>query len=133
VLRMADQFIAKVSARATRAALPTRSAVRFMVTQPAGTSLRIGSAMTTAVGFYPPGTYVALANGETAVVVRRGETASAPQVVSIMNASGLALAQYVARDTRDKTFLILAPVSAERLKFTLSTDKVQRAMGKVPG
>lgn len=133
ILRMADQFIAKVSARATRAALSTRNAVRFMVTQPAGTSLRIGSAMTTAVGFYPPGTYVALANGETAVVVRRGETASAPMVVSIMNAAGLALAQYVVRDTRDRAFFILAPVSAERLKFTLNTDKVQRAMGKVPG
>ena len=133
ILRMADQFIAKVSSRATRAALSARHAVRFMVTQPAGTSLRIGSAMTTAVGFYPPGTYVALSNGETAVVVRRGETASAPQVVSIMNAAGLALAQYVARDTRDKAFFILAPVSAERLKFTISNDKVQRALGRVPG
>lgn len=133
ILRIADQFIAKVSARATRAALSTRSAVRFMVAQPAGTSLRIGSAMTTAVGFYPPGTYVALANGETAVVARRGETAHAPQVVSIMNASGLALAQYVARDTRDKAFLILAPVSSERLKFNISTDKVHRALGRVPG
>ena len=133
ILRMADQFIAKVSSRATRAALSTRNAVRFMVTQPAGTSLRIGSAMTTAVGFYPPGTYVALSNGETAVVVRRGETASAPVVVSIMNAAGLALAQYVARDTRDKTFFILAPVSAERLKFNVSTDKIQRALGRVPG
>jgi HD-GYP domain-containing protein (c-di-GMP phosphodiesterase class II) len=133
ILRMADQFIAKVSARATRAALPARSAVRFMVTQPAGTSLRIGSAMTTAVGFYPPGTYVALSNGETAVVVRRGETASAPVVVSVLNAAGLALAQYVTRDTRDKTFFILAPVSAERLKFTVSNDKVQRALGRVPG
>jgi HD-GYP domain-containing protein (c-di-GMP phosphodiesterase class II) len=133
ILRMADQFIAKVSARATRAALSARSAVRFMVTQPAGTSLRIGSAMTTAVGFYPPGTYVALSNGETAVVVRRGETASAPVVVSVLNAAGLALAQYVTRDTRDKTFFILAPVSAERLKFTVSNDKVQRALGRVPG
>jgi len=133
ILRMADQFIAKVSARATRAALSTRTAVRFMVTQPAGTSLRIGSAMTTAVGFYPPGTYVALANGETAVVVRRGASASAPLVVSIMNAAGLALAQYVVRDTRDKVFQILAPVSSERLKFTINSDKVQRALGKVTG
>jgi len=131
ILRMADQFIAKVSSRATRAALPTRSALRFIVAQPAGTSLRIGSAMTTAVGFYPPGTYVTLANGETAVVVRRGELANAPQVLSIMSAAGLALAQYVARDTRDKTFLILAPVSAERLKFNISSEKVQRGKGKV--
>ena len=99
----------------------------------AGTSLRIGSAMTTAVGFYPPGTYVALSNGETAVVVRRGETASAPLVVSILNAAGLALAQYVARDTREKSFFILVPVSAERLKFTISNDKVQHALGRVPG
>jgi len=132
ILRMADQFIAKVSARATRAALPTRNAVRFMLAQPAGNSLRIGSAMTTAVGFYPPGTYVALANGETAVSVRRGAAANMPVVVSIMNASGLALAQYVARDTSDKTFSVLAPVSAERLKFNVSTEKIHRALGKAP-
>ena len=130
ILRMADQFIAKVSARATRAALPTRNAVRFMLAQPAGNSLRIGSAMTTAVGFYPPGTYVALANGETAVSVRRGAAANTPLVVSIMNASGLALAQYVARDTSDKALSVLAPVSAERLKFNVSTEKIHRALGK---
>lgn len=132
ILRMADQFIAKVSARATRAAMPARSAVRFMLAQPAAHSLRVGSAMTTAVGFYPPGTYVALANGETAVCARRGTTANTPLVVSIMNASGLALAQYVARDTTDKAFSVLAPVSAERLKFNVSTEKMHRALGKVP-
>jgi hypothetical protein len=47
-----------------------------------------------------------------------------------MNASGLALAQYVARDTQDKAFAVLAPVSAERLKFNVSNEKVQRALGK---
>jgi len=132
ILRMADQFIAKVSARATRAALSTRSAVRFMVTHSAGNSLRVASAMTTAVGFYPPGTYVALANGETAVCARRGAAANTPMVVSIMNASGLALAQYVARDTHDKAFSVLAPVSAERLRFNVSSEKIQRALGKTP-
>lgn len=132
VLRMTDQFIAKVSARATRAALSTRSAVRFMVANPAGNSLRIGSAMTTAVGFYPPGTYVALANGETAVCVRRGGAANMPVVVSIMTAAGLALAQYVLRDTQDKAYSVLAPVSAERLKFNISREKIQRALGRTP-
>lgn len=128
ILRMADQFIAKVSPRATRAALPTRSALRFMVTQPAGISLRIGSAMTTVVGLYPPGTYVALSNGETAVVVRRGETPTTPATVSFMNAAGLGLALYVARDPNDKTISIQAPIVADRLKFTINTEKVQRAL-----
>lgn len=134
ILRMADQFIAKISARATRAALSTRNAIKFLVAPATGISLRIGSAMTTAVGFYPPGTYVALSNGETAIVVRRGVTANAPMVVSIMNASGLALAQYVARDTRNKATAILAPVSPERLKFNVSLEKVHRAVGRTqPG
>jgi hypothetical protein len=62
--------------------------------------------------------------------VRRGAAANTPLVVSIMNASGLALAQYVVRDTQDKALAILAPVSAERLKFNVSSDKVQRALGK---
>ena len=128
ILSMADQFIAKVSARATRAALPTRSALRFMVAQPEGTSLRVGSAMTAVVGLYPPGTYVTLSNGEIAVVLRRGETPTTPVTVSFMNADGVGLGLYIARDPSDKAVTIQASLPSDRVKFVLDTEKIQRAL-----
>jgi hypothetical protein len=128
ILSMADQFIAKVSARATRAALPTRSALRFMVAQPEAALLRVGSAMTAVVGLYPPGTYVTLSNGEIAVVVRRGETPTTPVTVSFMNADGVGLGLYMARDPSDKAVTIQASLPSDRVKFALDTEKIQRAL-----
>ncbi|MBK9572302.1 MAG: hypothetical protein IPO43_06015 [Rhodoferax sp.] len=55
--------------------------------------------MATAVSFYPPGTYVALANGEIAVSAQRGAAANTPMVVSAMHADGMPLGHYLLRDT----------------------------------
>jgi HD-GYP domain-containing protein (c-di-GMP phosphodiesterase class II) len=131
ILSMADQFIAKMSARATRPALSAILAARSMFTEAGASMARIGSAMTTAVGFYPPGTYVTLANGETAVAVRRGPTANAPLVASVIDAKGTTLAQYVGRDTRDRAFAVTSPVSADALKLKVNPEKVEKALSRM--
>jgi hypothetical protein len=43
------------------------------------------------VGLCPPGTFVRLDNGETAVVLRRSEKANFPLVASLLDAKGEAL------------------------------------------
>ncbi len=134
ILCTADKFIAKIAARATRAGLSPLSAAKFALADQTDNAARIGSAMSTALGFYPPGTYLTLANGETAVAVRRGAGANTPLVVSVVGQDGLALAQYVGRDTRDPRYAARTPVNAERLKIRLHADKIERAVGKVqPG
>jgi HD-GYP domain-containing protein (c-di-GMP phosphodiesterase class II) len=72
VLAMADSFIAKMAGRKTRASMSPVKAVKSMVMGAEGIGLGVGSAMAQAAGFYPPGTYVMLANGETALSVQRG-------------------------------------------------------------
>ena len=131
ILSVADQFIAKMAARATRPGLSAISAAKSMFTETDPDMVRIGSAMTTAVGFYPPGTYVTLANGETAVAVRRGVTAHSPLVASLIDAKGNALAQYVGRDTRDKQFAVTAPVSPDVLKLKVNAEKIDKAMSRL--
>ncbi len=131
VLQLADQFIAKMAARATRVGLSALRASKSIVADATGDAARLGSAMSTAVGFYPPGSYVLLANGETAVAVRRGPTANTPLVVSVLSPAGVALAQYVGRDTREPPFAVRAPVGPERLKLTLEMEKLERALGKL--
>ena len=83
--------------------------------------------MTTALGFYPPGTYVQLVNGEKAVSVARGQQANSPQVVSIVNQGGMPLSTYLYRDTANPQFAIRAPLNAEKIKVKVSLEKVLKA------
>ena len=87
----------------------------------------VGSAMTTALGFYPPGTYVQLVNGEKAVSVARGQHANSPHVVSIVNQGGMPLSKYLYRDTANPQFAIRTPINAEKVKVKVSLEKVLQA------
>ena len=82
LLRVADIFVAKLAARKTRLAMSPLGAAKSMVIDASGNAPVLASALATAVGFYPPGTYVQLVNGEKAVVVARGARV-APVVVEI--------------------------------------------------
>jgi len=62
------------------------------------------------VGLFPPGAGVRLANGELAVVLRRGEMAHLPEVCSVQTADGATLAQPVRRRTSEPAFKVLAAV-----------------------
>lgn len=128
ILNTADQFIAKMASRATRVGQMPILAARSIVADPRGKPARIGSAMSRAVGFYPPGTCVKLANGETAVSVRRGGAANTPLVVSVIGPGGVALGQYIARDT---TYPRDAVVGAAQTKLRLDRDRVDRAAEKL--
>ncbi len=130
ILRTADIFVAKMASRKTRHALSAIGASKSIFLGAVGEQARVGSAMASVMGFYPPGSYVMLANGDLAVAVRRGETANTPQVVSIVGKDGVALGKYLARDTRDKQFAIVTPVDAAKVKLTLNAERVMAATGK---
>jgi hypothetical protein len=51
------------------------------------------------MGLYPPGCFVRIASGETAVSLRRGTNANAPLVACLTNKRGDALQQPIRRDT----------------------------------
>jgi HD-GYP domain-containing protein (c-di-GMP phosphodiesterase class II) len=127
VLAMADSFIAKMAGRKTRASLSPLKAVKSMVMGAEGVTQGIASAMAQAAGFYPPGTYVKLANGETALSVQRGERANTPWVVPILDKDGVAIAKHLCKQTTTPATTIAAAVSAESMRVTLSLDKVRKA------
>lgn len=127
ILHMADGFVAKMAARKTRLAMsPLGAAKSIFLDAPADTA-RLGSAMVAAVGFYPPGTYVQLVNGEKAVSVARGLRANNPHVMTIVDAGGMPLSRYLYRDTTDPRFAICAPMNADKIKVHVSLAKVLRA------
>ena len=131
VLSMADGFIAKLAGRKTRASLSPVKAVQSMVMGAEGIGLGVGSAMAQAAGFYPPGTYVKLANGETALSVQRGERANTPWVISILDKDGVALGKTPCKETTTPACTITAAVAAESVRVTLSIDKVRKARERI--
>lgn len=132
ILHLADSFVAKAAARKTRAAQAPVKAVKSMVLGAEKDGLGIASAMAQAMGFYPPGSYVRLLNGETAVSVQRGERANTPWVVSLLDKEGVALGNYVTRDTRQTPYSIQSPVGFESIKVRVSLDKVRKLRSVIP-
>ena len=131
ILATADSFIAKMAGRKTRVSLSPVKAVKSMVMGAEGVGLGVGSAMAQAAGFYPPGTYVKLANGETAVSVQRGERANTPWVISILDKDGVALGKTPCKETNNPAYTIAAGVTAENVHVTLSIDKVRKARERI--
>jgi HD-GYP domain-containing protein (c-di-GMP phosphodiesterase class II) len=127
VLAIADVFVAKMAARRTRASQSPVKAVKSMVMSAEGAAQGIASAMAQAAGFYPPGTYVKLANGETALSVQRGERANTPWVIPILDKEGVALGKSQCKETTTPAYTIASAVAVEDVRVTLSLEKVRKA------
>ena len=126
ILCTADSFVAKMAPRKTRQAISPLGAAKALFLKTADDAKRLSSAMTTAIGFYPPGTYVQLVNGETAVAIARGLRANTPQVLTIIKADGMPVSKYIPRDTGDPAFAIQVPVNAKTIKVKVSLEKVSK-------
>lgn len=131
ILHVVDQFIARMSTRATRAAASASSVTKSMVDMASPEAAQVAFALGAAVGFYPPGTHVALVNGETAVVARRGHAAHAPLVVSLLKPDGLPLTQYKARDTANKECAVRNAISAERIRVKVNGRQIELALARL--
>lgn len=131
VLATADSFIAKMAGRKSRVSLSPVKAVKSMVMGAAGMGLGVGSAMAQAAGFYPPGTYVMLANGETALSVQRGERANTPWVIAVLDKNGVALGTYVCKETNTPANFIASAVTVEQVRVTPNTERVRKAREKI--
>jgi HD-GYP domain-containing protein (c-di-GMP phosphodiesterase class II) len=131
LLHLADQFVAQTAARKTRMAQSAVKAVKSMVLQAQGDTVGLSSAMAQAVGFYPPGSYVQLANGDTAVSAQRGQRANTPWVISIANKDGMPQAVYNCRDSSLPEFAIVRAVDAHTVRQSIAVEKVRRARLKI--
>jgi hypothetical protein len=124
LLRAADCLIARMAPRTTRLAMAPLNPAAAVVPGTSEEAAAIGNAMLAVVGFYPPGTYVQLVNGEKAVSVARGARANHPHVVSLVSPGGLPLRPYLYRDTSDPQFAIRSPLNAEKIKVKVSLEAV---------
>lgn len=126
LLHLADTLVAKMAPRTSRPAMTALGAARSLVLEATEHTQTQRVAMAAILGFYPPGTYVQLANGEVAVVIARGERANTPHVASLINAKGMPLGSYTYRDTRQADCAVRTPLPASQVKVRVKLEKTQR-------
>ena len=108
VLRAADVYMAKVSARAKRPAMTPQLATRQLFQQRPNDALTM--AMVKTIGVHPPGSLVQLASGEVAVSVRRPMKGTQPLVATLSDRNGKPIGQTHRRDTAQAEFAVTGPL-----------------------
>ena len=124
LIQRADIFAAAISPRASRAAATTGSAMKTAYFDENSQVDEAGAALVKAVGIYPPGSFVRLASGEVAVVVRRGANTSAPRVAVVLNRIGLPNAELTLRDTSRPEWRVTAGVPVMEVKVNISLARL---------
>ena len=122
VLRMADVFMAKISPRTERPAMPILDAARQMFAEAQGSPL--AAAIIKEYGIYPPGNFVQLASGEMAVVIRRGTTAHTPVAAAVTDRNGIPVVRTTRRNTAEPAFAIKSLVPDSKMMMRLPPERL---------
>jgi len=88
LLHRIDVYTAKLSSRVGREPKSPAIAARDTCLDAQGKPDRVGGVLLRTLGLYPPGCFVQLANGDFAIVVKRGSKAHMPCVASLRRKDG---------------------------------------------
>lgn len=121
-LRAADVFMAKISPRTLRPAVPPRDALTQLYRDDHGGP--ISTAMLKVLGVHPPGDFVRLASGELGIVVERTENARAPIVACITDKAGHPVVHTLRHDCGQSEFAIVESVSDKSLLKRLVPERL---------
>ena len=124
LVHYADVYLARLSPRATRAALAINVAARELQTSAGGAANPYVTAIIREMGIYPPGTFVKLRNGDTAVVLRRGDTPDTPRVCSLLRADGMPYLMTRTIPTTDPQTKVLAALPRGQIMLTLNRRRL---------
>lgn len=118
VLSLVDRYGSMAIGRAYRAPVLPNLVLRQIFLDKQSVDPRLAALLVGAVGMYPPGSLVALASGELAVVVRRSAVASQPLVSCLTDSRGTRLDRPQRRLTSEPAFAITRLVAGHELGFT---------------
>jgi HD-GYP domain-containing protein (c-di-GMP phosphodiesterase class II) len=124
LVRRADIYTAKLSARKGRDAMAADQAGRTMFMMEPGHPM--AAALAKEFGVYPPGCYVKLVSGETAVVVKRGASVTTPMVAALTTPGGENLVDPEPRDTSKREHAIAAVVGEKSVRARVAPEKLMK-------
>ena len=128
VLRAADVFMAKISARLKRPPMAPQMATRQLFQQRSGDPLAM--AMIKTVGIHPPGSLLQLCSGEVGVAIRRPTKGTHPLVATLSDRSGRPLGETHRRDTSQAEFAVQGPLQDAKAFARVLPERVY---GWIPG
>jgi len=124
IIGLADRFTALLVTRGTRDSIPPGQALKLLLmTEGETIEADLFGLLTKSVGLYPPGCFVRLLNGETAIVVRTGQDGK-PYATSFLDVDNGSMAIPIQRDTAEKQYAILGPVTLQEDEIPLIVKKV---------
>ncbi|HEX5125172.1 MAG TPA: HD domain-containing phosphohydrolase, partial [Rhodocyclaceae bacterium] len=127
LVRILDIFCAIVTPRASRKASDTAQAARALFVQENKYNNSLPGLLIKEIGLYPPGTFVKLKNGDTAVISKRA-TASTPILVhSFLNSSGIPMLEPMWRDTARAEFAIASAIANDTIHTAVNFEKLWTA------
>ena len=129
LLQRADIFTARLSPREGRRALSAKAAAQSAYLDERERADQAGEAIVKAAGLYPPGTHVRLADGEVAMVLRRGRRADQPLVVSLPRDGEVVQAEPQLRDTRMATFSVTTSVPPHEVGASIALEQLFQLLG----
>jgi hypothetical protein len=88
ILSTIDRYAAMISPRKSRAGRSATDSARAIVGQEIDQRDEVSYTLVRLVGLCPPGTFVKLDNGDTAIVLRRSDKANHPLVASLLDHNG---------------------------------------------
>lgn len=122
LIQLADTYTARISARSWKMREHSHVTLADIARNAKGSiDPQLGKVLIRILGIHTPGTWVALENGETALVVRRGKTIKTPMVLSFVS-RGLALGAPVARDTSLERFACKEAVAPPKIDYALKPN-----------
>jgi hypothetical protein len=124
LIRRADLFAARMSPRKVRAALSATLAAKGAYYDERVQPDEAGALVIKALGVYPAGSYVKLASGDLAVVLRRGPTSNQPVVASVTNADGIPHLQPLLRNTDRAVNAIVCGVAPKDVRVRTSIERL---------
>lgn len=124
LLHMSDLFVARISPRKSRRALAPNVAIRNLYLEMRDHAGELGAIFAKQMGMYPPGTYVRLQSGETAVVIRRGALVNCPLTVAIADPIGVPLSPPQVRNTQSPGLGIKRYMDPEEVRVRIDLARL---------
>jgi hypothetical protein len=124
LIQRADMFAARMSPRKLRAALSANVAAKGAYLDERKQPDQAGSLVIKALGIYPAGSYVQLANGELAVVLRRGTAANKPLVAAVADSHGSPYIQPSPRTTETKANAVVRGVPPSEIRVRVPIERL---------
>ena len=127
LLRLVDVFLAKISSRIGRPAMEIKTAARQVYEQAPGSAM--AASLIKEFGMYPPGELLRLANGDLAVVVRRGASLQCPLVMALADGQGQLKPQLIRYDTAQREYAVVGVEADKRWMARVPSERLYGLYG----